>query len=342
MTLSWRLPCRSALAETAVQTTAGDGRARWEPWSPPRHASSTGCACRRILPDVPETAIYPVRALGEETRALEAAMSACLEEESLEAVHEVRRECNRVEAILNLIEALQAGAAQRSAAQAAIRGLKRLRRAAGRVRDFDMQRQLLKEQVLESAAATPVEPAVVKGSKQLRKICKQGRKKAAKKLLRVITRHKADVSGALHKYRAALHDEAGLNVPAKRLIEEIARKVGQERGSSLEGASPTHLHELRKLAKAGRYQAELGSHSRRVAARAGELKQLQATGGDWHDWYQLTELARVELGKSKPATLEFARREAVLRQAYCELLSHSLFTAKEQSKGAPEGTPLLV
>lgn len=270
-----------------------------------------------------EPSAYPVRAFYEHTRALEAAMSVCLGDPARETVHALRSSCTRVEADLKLLGSLAKLPTHRAEAQKVLKELKPFRRAAGRVRDFDVERKLLKQNFLKASPAHPVDAALQQESTSLRRRCKRGRKKAAKKLLRVIRNHQAALSSALEALAEKLREKEALAISTSTLLHAVdAMAHDATRGKPLQpaNASNARLHELRKLAKRARYQAELGGASALALQQAEALRQLQDVGGAWHDWWQLAEFARAKLGKKKPAALEFAQREAEHRKEFGRLL----------------------
>ena len=95
---------------------------------------------------------YPVQVLRDQTTALEAALSACLAYPAPKAVHRLRTGTRRVEAQLLILAATPGLPTCREPAAELRRELRRLRRAAGAVRDLDVHRKQL-----EALEAPPVE-----------------------------------------------------------------------------------------------------------------------------------------------------------------------------------------
>jgi CHAD domain-containing protein len=117
----------------------------------------------------------PVQVLREHTRALEAALSVCLADPGHKAVHRLRTETRRVEAQLVLLQQMAAIPEHRDEATALLKELKRLRRAAGEVRDLDVQRKMLEAYEEPQHAAADSNDVDLKTAPG-----KSGRKSAAK------------------------------------------------------------------------------------------------------------------------------------------------------------------
>lgn len=88
---------------------------------------------------------FPVQVLREHTTALEAAISVCMADPDHKPVHKLRTETRRVEAELVLLAQLAEVPEHRGETNGLLKQLKKLRRAAGKVRDLDVQRKLLDE-----------------------------------------------------------------------------------------------------------------------------------------------------------------------------------------------------
>ena len=92
---------------------------------------------------MPDAVTYPVQVLREHTVALEAALSVCLAHPTHKPVHRLRTETRRIEAQLLLLAELPEMPKHRTEADRLRKSLRRLRRAAGVVRDLDVQRRRL-------------------------------------------------------------------------------------------------------------------------------------------------------------------------------------------------------
>src|SRR5665213_1519941 len=122
--------------------------------------------------------LHPVETLREYATALEAAMAVALATPRKTPVHEVRTLVRRLEAQMELLAQLSALPDNSVDADKLRRELRKLRRAAGGVRDVDAQRSTLKtHESLPRRAAS-----------ELREELKRAREAKAKKLQRVLAK----------------------------------------------------------------------------------------------------------------------------------------------------------
>ncbi len=91
-----------------------------------------------------EPSAYPIRTLREHVTALEGAIMLVLVDSKKDSVHRLRTSTRRIEAQLELLSLLPDLPDYRRAAKKVRRPLKELRRAAGLVRDLDVQRGLVR------------------------------------------------------------------------------------------------------------------------------------------------------------------------------------------------------
>src|SRR5438105_2467820 len=84
----------------------------------------------------------PLQVLSENVKALEAAILTCLAKPRKKAVHQLRTATRRIEAQLELLSQFEQVPAQDKDRDNAMCLLKQLRRAAGHIRDVDVQRDL--------------------------------------------------------------------------------------------------------------------------------------------------------------------------------------------------------
>lgn len=87
--------------------------------------------------------LYPVPVLRERITALEASVTVCLADPDHKPVHKLRTETRRVEAVLLLLDLVSSLPEHRRESASMFRALKKLRRAAGTVRDLDVHRKML-------------------------------------------------------------------------------------------------------------------------------------------------------------------------------------------------------
>ncbi len=273
------------------------------------------------------TIASPVRTLREHTLALEEAMTVCLSKPRPSAVHKVRTEARRVEAQLELLSLLKKLPSHRSEATRALRLLKKIRRAAGRVRDLDVQRKLLKIHVLEKPEDRVVEdiaqqetPLVSCELVELRQIRKRRRKRAARRLLKLLDKRQKKLTAAFDALLTALEPVQNLQLPAAELLRLIDQRFRGTHALIIRHPSSEHLHSIRKAARVARYQAEIAPDSAAATRAAQRYEALQVAGGHWHDTLSLAADAATELGDSHATAITFGQLRDQYLTAYRSLL----------------------
>lgn len=254
-------------------------------------------------------------------------LAKCAGDPDVDPVHDSRTGTRRLQATIeSLVREMPergCGAAVREAGAAMIRMLKRIRRAAGPVRDLDVHRKLLSkltkralnpekarkhpgdEAVPDAVAAGPALETPRAGRRvtplaqqadELDAWLKRRRESLAQEL-------KAKAAVTLPKFdkrvaalEAALRSR-GLRrrkakPPAVMALERFARLA-----TEMQALHAGNLHDFRKGAKKARYVAELAASGDGEAGRVGEtLKKLQDEIGDWHDWLVLADEAHTAGG----------------------------------------------
>lgn len=248
-----------------------------------------------------ESAAHPIQTLREHATALEAAVSVCLADPSKKAVHRIRTETRRIEAQLALLEQLPDLPSHAEEAGKVQKYLKKLRRAAGEVRDLDVQRKLIKEQIEQADGDKKLE----REGKKMRKRRKRMRQRAAGDLLHILEKRGPKLSGALEDLLSAFGSQEDFELGTADLLKAVDRQFASQPSLGLEDPSDDELHDIRKAAKIARYQAETLNDSK-AEASAKRYEALQDRGGTWHDWLQLAADAADELGESHEATAQFS------------------------------------
>jgi CHAD domain-containing protein len=192
--------------------------------------------------------------------------------------------------------------------------LKKLRRAAGNVRDIDVQIDLIAELAPEGACDD-----LKTDAEKLREKLKNDREDDAKKLRKVLKKRQTEATLALERLLEALEPVEKFALTATQLsdlVESWYRKnVPPETGKTKD--DPEYLHTIRKVAKLARYIAENAPESAKGPRKlAQEFESLQQSGGEWHDWLVLEEISRKTVGKSSPLTTGMARRNRLSLTAY--------------------------
>jgi CHAD domain-containing protein len=257
--------------------------------------------------------VHPVEMLREYATALEAAMTVALAKPRKQSVHSLRALVRRLESQIELLTQLDALSAGEKKTEELHRQLAKLRRAAGRVRDLDVQREMLKtHDSLPRRAAS-----------KLRGELKDVREAKAKKLQSVLKKQLPRVAGLIEQLVQSAGVANGLVLPDLRLVPLVERWTrAQEEMAPIAQLDDEQLHDVRKSAKSARYMVEnaVGSKARHAATHYHELQQA---GGYWHDWADLRDTAREHFGKKHRLTRAAAKQCKLARAKYVKLLSKS-------------------
>ncbi|HZL28447.1 MAG TPA: CHAD domain-containing protein [Acidobacteriaceae bacterium] len=254
--------------------------------------------------------VHPVETLREHATALEAAMTVVLADPRKPAVHKVRAMVRRLEAQLELLAQLAALPPGSAETEDLHRRLRKLGRAAGRVRDLDVQRKMLK--------AHPSLPR--RAAAELREELKDARESGAKKLQRALTKQLPRIAGAIEGLVASVGTANGLVLPDLRLIPLIERWTLAHRQEAPDLLDDEQLHSARKTAKTARYMVENATGSPAAQRAAARYDEQQDAGGRWHDWVDLAETAREYFGKNHPLTVAAGKQCKSARAKYVKLL----------------------
>ena len=243
----------------------------------------------------------------------------CGEDPGVDAVHDTRTGTRRLQATLeNLLREVPVGEPLQSAAVAAMKLLKKIRHAAGAVRDLDVHRKLLEKLVRRDAGqegekmrenATAVTPGLVETPeaglrgkvveqqagdldawlKHRRDELAHGLRWHAPELVDKLDKRMEELEAALQEKSARRSRKKAPGVVA---LDRFARLT-----TEMQVLDAGNLHDFRKGAKKARYVAELAARGDEQAKQVGEaLKKLQDEIGDWHDWLVLAEEAHTALG----------------------------------------------
>jgi len=241
-------------------------------------------------------AAHPVRTLRDLVTSLEAAITLALADPKPRPVHHLRTGARRIEAQLELLALLPGLPRHDKPAGKARKRLRKLRRAAGRVRDLDVRHDLIESKSDEAG--------------RLQSLFKHQRERAAKQLIGTLHKQQAKLTRALEDLLEALAPAESLALPAERLAA-LALDWYARTAPAAARQNHRQLHSTRKAAKLARYIAEsAASTSTRSSARtlARTFESLQQSGGEWHDWLTLSDIARHKLGGSSRLAQTFARR----------------------------------
>ena len=282
-----------------------------------------------------------VRRLAEKVREN---LQKCARDPDVDAVHDTRTGTRRLQATLeDRVRKLPVGDPAepvRAAATELLRQLKKIRRAAGPVRDLDVHRRLLEKRMeraldpgaerqdanaraeKEEAPPRPGEPDVLETAVAGRRASGLGQQADD---LDTWLKHKRNhlaeelqdqAGGMLAKLDKRLEDfEAALRVRRGRAARKkppgvVALDSFARLATEMQLLDAGNLHDFRKGAKKARYVAELAAHGDAHAQQVGAtLKKLQDEIGDWHDWLVLAEEAHTALGDGAAELLALLEAE---------------------------------
>lgn len=278
--------------------------------------------------------------LREVAAAMRDTLDACRKHDGapkVEAVHHLRTGTRRVEATLETL-AREAGArglgkAAEEARQRWLRQLKKVRRAAGTVRDLDVHRELLADNFLPAEDAAPDKVAVelaeamaatttgsvgitplVQQARSLDAWLKDRRFDAAQSLCSTLDDHAERLLDAEQQFMAAMTKRRSVShrahrPPARLALEDYLRLM-----DAMPLLDRENLHDFRKGAKKARYVAESDDKDPAAVAMAKAIKRVQDAIGEWHDWDAVRQEAREAL-HNDGAALQ-AQLEARTKRAY--------------------------
>jgi CHAD domain-containing protein len=240
--------------------------------------------------------------------ALVQAVVACRAEPSKKAVHAVRAKTRRLEAVLQKVgEDHPKAAGLHRALKRAFKQLGRIRKAAGPVRDVDVQRDLAEEVAdgLRSHKRAVAREAITDEYLRLDDYLKGRRERRAAKLEAVLERGELKVERSFERIAEEI---AGLTSQAPNLLM-TARRWTRLSDAKIGGLNEENLHEYRKRTKAARYVAEEQEGSMAARRFAAGLRRVQHVIGEWHDWALLAELAEKVLGGDSAVTEALVMRQ---------------------------------
>lgn len=265
--------------------------------------------------------------------ALRENLAKCAANPDVDPVHDVRTGTRRLQATVeSLVRELPEGEraeAVREAAAAMLRVLRKIRRAAGEVRDLDVHRKLLgklakralgpqkgsggeasrdapashqPEPIAQPEALDPGRPGLPgsRFSAQVEHLdawLKHRRATQAERLQAQTPAFLARFDTRLKALESALGAE-GLRLHRRKSPAVLALETFARLATEMQSLHAGNLHDFRKGAKKARYVAELAASADAEASQVGgALKKLQDEIGDWHDWLVLAEEAHQALGE---------------------------------------------
>jgi CHAD domain-containing protein len=251
--------------------------------------------------------------------AINAAVAQCVQDADPEAVHRARTGSRRLQATLEgmLRETGAGGNALRQPARAWLRQLKRVRQAAGPVRDLDVHRKLLENWIDKRAPkqdATNVDgggPAATSDTDSQASLLrsqaetldawlKGKRKRLAHGMQKQIRKRQQALTERQSEFFAVVDRVHGGGSKAPRPADAVALEDFMRASDAMPLLHAENLHDFRKATKKARYVAESGGAERNSSSVAKALKRIQDAIGAWHDWLCLAEEATAALGQDAP------------------------------------------
>ena len=256
-----------------------------------------------------------------------------------ERVHQVRTTARRLEAILEIVYPEPTSRVART-----LRGLKRLRRRAGAVRDLDVQAAALR--TLKIGRETERKARLLSTLADAR-AAKEAQFQKAIHHKKVEKLQKRLQQTALEIAQASVPPEQnGQNWPpvwidfdpvsaSLRMFARLARQT--------KAITADNIHLFRTRCKRVRYVGEMAGMSPESKRVVGLLKRVQDSIGDWHDWQTLTLTAEDLFSRSLDSALvsalrnisnaKFVEARAVATDARRELMrDYRTMLAREREK----------
>jgi CHAD domain-containing protein len=266
---------------------------------------------------------------------LSAAVSKVLDHDaSPKGVHRLRTTIRRIESLVSYANPDMDKKRERS-----LEKMADLRKRAGKVRDLDVQTDLLR---------TLGNGSTAKDRKILAALLEKKRNRQANRLESAVEKLNASKfftrMDQIAAHTGAVQD--GKNRPlapleeAKAQLAEIASEFAIR-----QTMKPSRLHEARVSLKRIRYLAELADKTAEQRNFIGELKSVQDVIGDWHDWQELTGTAekrfsdRVNCALLREARTVLGARHSDATSAVNKLFARALEPVKKPPRSAQSPQP---
>jgi CHAD domain-containing protein len=244
----------------------------------------------------------PVTTFLRYSLALKAALAECRDKPTPKAVHWLRASTRRIEATLQLLVDTADVPSLPKRSKRLRQSLRRIRRAASRIRDLDVHSELL---------ATY---KTIRDADDMEKEFSAARENKVKKLQQHIRKDQRDIHRALDRIEAILAPAADLNISGGSLVHAAQTSLAP----ALRGLDPKDdddLHTIRKACKTARYIAEIGSETSKAASSlAKHLQNIQQTTGAWHDCLTLLNEAQAGLPNDSLLTQKLHAKTGSLRR----------------------------
>ncbi len=245
--------------------------------------------------------------------AFNAVVAQAAEDADPTAVHRVRTGSRRLQATVEatLREGGAAAEGLQRPARAWLRELKRIRRAAGAVRDLDVQRKILEQWAGQQAPAQDAVEAspLAKQAEQLDAWLKGERKHLAHGMQKQIRKRQHRLAKGQNEFFSAMTRVPLARAKAPRSADAVALEDFVRATDAMPLLHTENLHDFRKATKKARYVAEAGAEDQKYSGVAKALQRVQDAIGEWHDWLCLGEEAKAALGQDAPELTAALRGE---------------------------------
>ncbi len=244
---------------------------------------------------------------------LDVSLVACRARPTSHAIHSLRTSMRRIEALLRkVLDEHPRALRLRSKIQKVLDELKEVRRAAGRVRDLDVQRMLIVEIATKLRDVGSIKQLEDLGDEctGLDHVLRRRRKREAAGLVRLLKDAEPTLERALDRIPDVMKTVDGTSTL------KTARTLVLRSSLALSDTSVESLHSYRKRINAARYLAEMQGASRVARRLVNHLKRILDDIGRWHDLLLLDQEAKELLGKRASLTRAIhAERDSALRLA---------------------------
>ena len=270
----------------------------------------------------------PIRGL---TKDLSKVVSKLSDQATPKSIHRLRTTIRRIESLVSYAHPNLGDKLERT-----LETLEELRKRAGKVRDIDVQKKLLGKIGNGSTARdrkTLLEVLNKKREKHVERLDSALKKMAGSKFFSRMDR-------VAEKVALGPSAQTQLLAPLEEARLQLARMAADF--SARQSIRPNRLHEARIQLKKIRYLAELAKDSPEGKVFVDEIKAVQDTVGEWHDWEDLTKLAerhfadRVNCALLREIRALFAARQSAAVSAITALFAAATTSpAKKPPSAAP-------
>ena len=212
----------------------------------------------------------------------------------------------------------------------AMKFLKKLRKATGKLRDSEVHLGMLDD--LDGASG--------KEKKKVEKALKRRRKAARSKLESLLS--DADLKMHLNHLRLMGEPPLANHQASENPLPAAAQLALDEYRSFVESRaplSPDNLHSYRLACKGFRYKAELAGDTPQARALIEAWQSVQDVSGDWHDYLTLSELTEEICGDCMLHSLLVGMRDKKYDESVADVQSveRQLLARPEAAKKQPVG-----